>query len=135
MSEYTVSTKLEQPWKIKNKTGKFSFLADEPKSAGGQGLGPNPVQYLIGAVNSCITISAGMINQVHDLGVTNFQVQSKAITEKVGHKSSVTKIIAKVSFNSEMDEKERENFLSHTLHVSTIYQTLRKGINIEVKLV
>lgn len=135
MSEYTVDTKLEQPWKIENKADEFTFLADETKKAGGQDLGPNPVQYLTGALNSCITISAGMINNVHNMGVTNFQVHSKAITEKVGHKSSVTKIVAEVSFDSEMDEKQREDFLSHTLHVSTIYQTLSKGIDVEVKLV
>lgn len=135
MSEYTVDTKLEQPWKIENKADDFTFLADESKNAGGEGLGPNPVQYLAGALNSCITISAGMINRVHEMGVTNFQVHSKAITEKVGHKSSVTKIVVEVSFDSDMDEKGREDFLSHTLHVSTIYQTLSKGINVEVKLV
>lgn len=135
MSEYIVDTKLEQPWKIENQAKSFSFLSDESKKAGGQGLGPNPVQYLIGALNSCITISAGMINNLHKLGVTNFQVRSKAITEKVGHLSSVTKIITEVSFDSSMDERNREDFLNHTLHVSTVYQTLRKGIDIEVRLV
>lgn len=135
MSEYTVDTKLNQPWKVENKADEFTFLADESKNAGGQNLGPNPVQYLTGALNSCITISAGMINKVHQMGVTNFQVHSKATTEKVGHKSSVVKIIVEVSFDSEMNEDQRVDFLSHTLHVSTIYQTLSKGIDVEVKLV
>lgn len=135
MSEYIVDTKLHDPWKVENKADDFTFIADESKNSGGQDLGPNPVQYLTGALNSCITISAGMINNVHNMGVTNFQVHSQATTEKVGHKSSVTKIVAEVSFDSNMDEKEREDFLSHTLHVSTIYQTLSKSIDVEVKLV
>lgn len=135
MSEYTVDTNLKQPWKVENKVDKFTFLADESKSSGGQDLGPNPVQYLTGALNSCITISAGMINNAHQMGVTNFHVHSKAITEKVGHKSSVIKVVVEVSFDSDMNEEQRKDFLSHTLHVSTIYQTLSKGIDIEVKLV
>lgn len=134
MSEYTVDTNLADPWKVENQTGSFTFLADEDQKSGGQNLGPNPVQYLTGALNSCITISAGMINRVHHMGVTNFHVHSTATTEKVGHKSSVVKILVEVSFDSDMDQKQREDFLSHTLHVSTVYQTLSKGIEVEVKL-
>ncbi|MBP2056893.1 putative OsmC-like protein [Lactobacillus colini] len=133
MSEYIVDTNLEDPWKANNNTGSFNFLADEEVKFS-EAQGPNPVQYLTGALNSCITISAGMINQVHKLGVTNFKVHSKAITKKVGHQSSVTKIETEISFDSEMDEKQREDYLSHILHVSTVYQTLKKCIDIEVKL-
>ncbi|MHB1463013.1 MAG: OsmC family protein [Armatimonadota bacterium] len=38
-----------------------TFLVDEPPSLGGQDTGPNPVEYLLGALSGCLTVAAHMI--------------------------------------------------------------------------
>lgn len=42
-------------------------------------VAPNPVEYLAGAVNSCISISAGMIANVHHLDVKISKLQHKQL--------------------------------------------------------
>ena len=97
MTKYTVKSELtDTPWQIENRTKKNKFMADE--SASGKNVAPNPVEYLAGAVNSCISISAGMIANVHHLDVKNFKVTNQAITTKLGHgKSVVSEMLITVS--------------------------------------
>lgn len=134
MTKYTVKSELTgTPWQIENRTKKHKFIVDE--SASGKNVAPNPVEYLAGAVNSCISISAGMIANVHHLDVKNFNVTNQAITTKLGHgKSVVSEMLITVSFDSSMSKEEKQDFLAHTLHVSTVYQTVSQSIKIYVEL-
>ena len=42
-------------------TPNFSFIIDEPPSLGGTDKGPNPVEYVIGALAGCLNVVAHMI--------------------------------------------------------------------------
>ena len=56
-------------------------------------------------------------------------------TENLGHgKSVVTEMKIKVFFDSAMTRAEKEEFLAHTLHVSTVYQTIKAAVKIYVEL-
>lgn len=134
MTKYTVKSELTgTPWQIENRTKKHKFIVDE--SASGKNVAPNPVEYLAGAVNSCISISAGMIANVHHLDVESFKVTNQAITTKLGHgKSVVSEMLITVSFDSSMSKEEKQDFLAHTLHVSTVYQTVSQSIKTYVEL-
>lgn len=134
MTKYTVKSELTgTPWQIENRTKKYKFIVDE--SASGKNVAPNPVEYLAGAVNSCISISAGMIANVHHLDVKNFKVTNQAITTKLDHgKSVVSEMLITVSFDSSMSKEEKQDFLAHTLHVSTVYQTVSQSIKTYVEL-
>lgn len=130
MAEYCVSSKLtDTPWQIENKAREYSFTCDDMTTA------PNPVEYLTGAVNSCIVMSAGMVAESHDLNVKNFKLDTKAETTNLGHGlSKVVAMTIKVSFQSDMDHDEQQKFLDHVLHVSTVYQTVKDAVPIEVTL-
>ena len=134
MSEYLVKSKLEDTeWQIANQAREHKFICDDSDKEHDQG--PNPVEYLCGSVNSCIVMSAGMVAKSHGLDVKNFCVENNAKTENLGHgKSVVTEMNIKVFFDSEMSKDEKEKFLAHTLHVSTVYQTVKEAIKIYVEL-
>ena len=133
MGKYQVDANLtSNEWQIKNKARDNYFIADIADKSGG----PTPVEYLAGAVNSCISISAGMIAKVHHLDVKNFAVKNIVITEKLTHgMSDVASMKIRISFDSSMSEEEKDKFLQHTLRVSTVYQTLQKEVLMDVKLV
>ena len=134
MSEYLVKSKLEDTeWQIANEVRDHVFICDDNSKE--YDKGPNPVEYLCGSVNSCIVMSAGMVAKSHGLDVKNFRVENNAKTENLGHgKSVVTEMNIKVFFDSEMSKDEKEKFLAHTLHVSTVYQTVKEAIKIYVEL-
>lgn len=134
MSEYLVKSKLEDTeWQIANEVRDHVFICDDNSKE--HDKGPNPVEYLCGSVNSCIVMSAGMIAKSHGLDVKNFRVENNAKTENLGHgKSVVTEMNIKAFFDSEMSKDEKEKFLAHTLHVSTVYQTVKEAIKIYVEL-
>lgn len=130
MSKYLVESEFNGiPWQIVNKTGKYEFIADEERYET-KDAGPNPVQYLIGALNSCLTVSASMIIKAKNLDVKNFHLKTEAETEKY----RVSKINVKIFFDSEMNQAQKQDFLNHILHVSVVYQTLSHGMKIGVEL-
>jgi uncharacterized OsmC-like protein len=130
MSDYHVTADLtDQEWRIANKAREYSFICDDMQTA------PNPVEYFVGSIDSCITMSAGMVAKSHDLDVRNFHLDTKAQTKDLGH--GLSKVVAMkitVSFDSSMSQEEKEKFLAHTLHVSTVYQTVKDALPIEVEL-
>ena len=48
-------------------------------------------------------------------------------------RSYLMKMKIKVSFDSSMNREEKEKFIAHALHVSTVYQTLKEAIKIYVE--
>lgn len=132
MSKYLVKTEVgKQEWQQFNQAGEHVFVSDDAKHQ----TGPSPVELLCGAVNSCICMSAAMIIKAHKMNVTNFAVENNAETSNLGHgKSIVSKMHLNVSFDSDSDDEERQSFLKHVLHVSTVYQTVAQGMQIEVEL-
>lgn len=132
MSEYIVRSEYSnQPWGIENGTQSYTFMADE-----GKGKGPNPVEYLMGAVNSCISISAAMLTAHRKLDIKNFKIKNTAHTRKLGKGMSDVDIMhLEISFDTSMDQEEKEKFIKRTLEVSTVYQTVVKAVDIEIKVV
>lgn len=50
---FSVESKLEQGFYSEVNVRDFQFIVDEPHSLGGENQGPNPVEYVLGALASC----------------------------------------------------------------------------------
>ncbi|MCT8139311.1 OsmC family protein [Anaerobacillus sp. CMMVII] len=46
---------------VTNKAGKHEFIIDEGKQMGGQDLGPNPLQSVLGALAACENVTARVV--------------------------------------------------------------------------
>lgn len=130
MADYQLTADLtDQEWRIENKAREYSFICDDETTA------PNPVEYFAGAIDSCITMSAGMVAKSHGLDVRNFHLDTKGQTKDLGHGlSKVVKMKIKVSFDSQISPADQQEFVDHVLHVSTVYQTVKDALPIEVAL-
>ncbi len=77
-----------------------------------------------------------MIVNHNSLDVSNFKIETRAFTRDLGHgKSDVNAMRIRISFDSDMTGDEQQKFLDHVLQVSTVYQTLAKNVEMEVKIV
>ncbi|QNQ80199.1 OsmC family protein [Lactobacillus sp. PV034] len=131
MSEYNVESEYSsEPWGIDNSTQRYSFVADE-----GKGKGPNPVEYLTGAVNSCLSISAAMLIAHRKLDIKNFKINNTAHTRKLEHgMSDVARMDLVITFESKMSQEQQDAFVKRMFEVSTVYQTIAKAVKMDIKV-
>lgn len=131
MTKYVVNSELsDTEWQSENSTARYRFIADNGDKTGG----PDPVEYLTGALNSCMSISAGLLIKAHHLDVQNFKINAEANTERLSHgMPDVDTITIKISFDSPMSHEDQDKFVKDILRVSTVYQTLKKAIKISIE--
>ena len=137
MEKYIVNSYLKDGTiQVDTKIGDHKLISDERMAEGGQNAGPDPVEYLATAVNSCIAISAGALAKANTQTITDFHVENHVELKPIVHtkRNVVSKMIIKVSFEGNIPQSENEEFLRHALHVSTVYNTLAKVVEMDVKL-
>lgn len=50
---FTITSELKHGFHSKINARKFEFISDEPENLGGQNEGPNPIEYVLGALAAC----------------------------------------------------------------------------------
>lgn len=132
MSTYLVKTKLgATKWQLLNQARSHHFICDDQQ----HDAGPNPVEYLCASVNSCISMSAGMVAASQHLPLRAFTLSNEATTKDLGSgRSIVTQMKIKISFAG-IEDQQCQQFIKHVLRVSTVYQTLKPALNIQIALV
>lgn len=120
-----------QEWQTVNEIRNHQFICDDEE----HNAGPNPVEYLCGAVDSCISMSAAMIIKENKMDIKDFHLQNKAETSNLGHGQSIVATMEiKIFLKTTLPRGEQEKFLAHVLRVSTVYQTVAKAVKIKVTL-
>jgi uncharacterized OsmC-like protein len=72
---FEISASAESPTKTRVSTRGFEFIVDEPSTLGGNDEGPNPVEYLIGALAGCINVVAHQVAREMDLEVRELELE------------------------------------------------------------
>ncbi|WP_144922157.1 OsmC family protein [Halorubrum salsamenti] len=58
---FDARTELKDGMQVHAETRHFEFVVDEPESLGGTDAGPNPVEYLLGALGGCLSITGRVV--------------------------------------------------------------------------
>lgn len=136
MEKYIINSEVQDgSIKVNTKIRSHKLISDEIMAEGGEDAGPNPIEYLGAAVNSCIGISAASLAKANTEALTEFQIENHIETKPIPHskRNVVSKMTIRVTIAG-IPEDKKEEFLAHTLHVSTVYNTLAKVIEMDVKL-
>lgn len=134
MAGYDIKSELRPiGYQVRTTTNGHQITADEPLPAGTD-AGPNPVEYLITALNSCLLISAGSVARNRKYDVKNLKVESKArVTGHPDGSSEVAEINTTLSFDGLSDD-DRQAFFKRTVEVCTVHKSLEGGIKMNIKL-
>ncbi|WP_459500518.1 OsmC family protein [Bacillus sp. C1] len=60
------------------------FIVDEPKSLGGTDEGPNPVEYVLGALSSCTSVMIGLISKEKDFSYQEVDFENNGTLDLQG---------------------------------------------------
>ncbi|MTV81810.1 OsmC family protein [Secundilactobacillus folii] len=138
MGKYIVHSTLRPAGtQVMNRTGGHTFLADEPLVAKGTDAGPNPVQYLLGAVGSCMSVTARELEHSEDkLTIKKFQVDVSGETTSYSDGSSkVTHIDIKVTAETNLPPDEHKFFLNEVVRQCTVHESLVGAIPMDITFV
>ncbi|SFR37983.1 Uncharacterized OsmC-related protein [Halogeometricum rufum] len=72
---FDVSASAESPTRTRVSTRDFEFVVDEPATLGGSDEGPNPVEYLLGALAGCMNVVAHQVAREMDLDVRDLEIE------------------------------------------------------------
>ena len=72
---FTASTKLIKGLQVESTARQFTLRMDEPESLGGTDTGINPVEAMLTALGSCITIVAAAFAKSQGIDLQNFRVE------------------------------------------------------------
>ena len=59
------------------KAREFEFVVDEPQSLGGGNQGPNPVEYVLGALLGCLNVVVHLVAKEHGVTLTSFKATAR----------------------------------------------------------
>lgn len=110
----------------------FTFVSDEPEAIGGRDEGPTPMEYLAGAVNSCITVVIDQLAERRALPVSDVQTYTlaKQDTRGLGGSADVQPYFYSyrlqiVVTTEQTDEVELIGFAANAEHICPAINLLR----------
>lgn len=81
---FTATTKLLEGLQVENSVRNFTVRMDEPESLGGTDTGMNPVEAMLAALGSCITIVAAAFAKSEGIDLQEFWVESEGDLDPSG---------------------------------------------------
>lgn len=94
------------------------FIIDQPKQAGGQDLGPNPLEIFLSSLPACICAIGRIISNQKRLNVRSIKVDLEADIDKsylLGQtkkgRAGFTEIRTYVDIDADMTTEEKESYL------------------------
>ncbi|MFB6110273.1 MAG: OsmC family protein [Halodesulfurarchaeum sp.] len=96
----------------------FEFSVDEPTDVGGTNAGPNPVEYLLGALAGCLNVVGHQVAEERDLTVRNIAIEiegdldpRKFLGESEDPRAGYQDLRADVTVDSPAEEAELADWL------------------------
>lgn len=136
--KYLLTSKLKPVGsQVVNETDGHQFISDEPVRFKGTDAGPNPVQYLLGAVGSCLGASAAsIVHRNPDVEIKKFEVEVRSETKYFKDRSSkLEKIYVKIDCETNLDPIQHDDFINEVLHLCTIHNTIKDAVDFEFEIV
>ncbi len=136
MTDYHIHTTLRSiGYQAFNYDGTHQWLADEPVTAKGTDAGPNPIQYLLGALGSCLSLTAKDVINNKNLDVTHFELDIAGKTDYLP--GSRAKALKSVKVTVKLATSISDAAIDRLLHTMdkycTVHNSLSDRITFEMK--
>jgi len=121
-------------------TDSHYWLADEPRSVGGNNSGPDPYEHLLAGLGACTAMTLRMYADRKQLPVTHIKVElshTRNYQEDCSdcdNQKGIEAIIRHISFEGTLDDQARQRFLE-IADKCPVHKTLHNNVSVISKLV
>jgi uncharacterized OsmC-like protein len=109
-----------------------SATSDFNKADGGDDLGPNPTEYMVGALGACIAIMVNNYCKKH--GYTDGEVGVSLTYELADNPKRVSAVIADLEIPKDVPE-EKKGAIMRIAELCPIHNTLENPLKIDIEIV
>lgn len=130
---FSVNAKTEAKTRVRVKApqSRFEFVVDKPVAAGGTNQGPNPVEYLLGALAGCVGITANQAAEELDINLDGVAIQIAAVLDDAAaNGEQPMPITIRVKAESDADADALRQWRSLVEKNCTIHHILERGARI-----
>ncbi len=113
------------------RSGAYAFIADEPRSVGGLGSGPDPYGLLAAALGACTAMTIRLYAERHGLGLERVQVSVEH------HRASLEArdlFEREIYLEGALDDAERQRLLA-IAERCPVHLTLDRGADVRTRLI
>lgn len=97
----------------------FKWLVDEPPSLGGGDIGPNPVEYVLGALLGCLNVVVHLVAKEKGVVLTSFTASAKGeldptkfLGKNMDVRAGYSEIEIKIEVESEADQATLDEIIA-----------------------
>ncbi|MDD3804412.1 MAG: OsmC family protein [bacterium] len=118
IKKVTVESKLSDKFTVESDIRGHKIFVDQPVQAGGDDKGPTPLEYLFVSLGGCIGTIAKITANQKRLKIDNLKIRIDGeldldilMGKSKDNRAGFSKIVAEVSFDSDMTIEEKKNFI------------------------
>lgn len=108
--KFSVKAKSENPTKTVVETRGFKFFVDEPQNLGGTNDGPNPVEYVLGALAGCLNVVGHLAAKEMGLSMRSISIDiegdldpAKFVGQKTDTRAGYSEIRVAITADTDAD--------------------------------
>lgn len=119
LSTLKVSTNLKQGFKTTVKASTHEYIIDQPKAAGGDDAGPNPLEVFLSSLGACICALGRIISNQRRLGIEEINVDVEGDLDKdylmgktTEGRAGFTNIRSYVTISADLTDEQKHQLIS-----------------------
>jgi putative redox protein len=124
----TVGAVWEEGMRCRVTAGRFELVADEPESAGGTDLGPQPTDLLLAALASCFAMAVAYAARKRDIVLADLAVSATGVYDGPGFADLTLEV------SSSHDAAELERLVTAAKRLCYFSNTFRNQPDITVSI-
>lgn len=132
----TIDSETQAGIQVKSSVRDFEFVTDQPEEKNGTNQGPTPVEYLLGSLGSCISITSRMMADKMNLNLDSVSTKVEGDIDYDGMvnpekvRPGVSEIRVKVEMNGDLSKGEKEKIVDRAEKSCPVTDTLKNEVNV-----
>ena len=114
----TVSAELGTGTIVQCKAGNHSFVIDQPQNAGGQDLGPTPLEYYLASLAGCVASIARIVAKQRKINLRGIKITTDGdintdvlLGRNAEERAGFQSIILQISIDADLTDSEKAEFI------------------------